>query len=170
MRAEALVEMASSTLGTLPEGGSIRVGLERLDPSALGVAALLGEFDLLLWEGFGGTHPDLHFRWWFSDASAPVGAVATNVSRIEDPTLDRALVALRRADDLVAGQRASADIRQAFDASVWTVWLTDVVWEVRSRPSVDVDVSRTTPEGEQLVPFVNGVHRLDGIRRTVPTD
>ncbi len=27
----------------------------------------LGDYDLLLWDGFAGVHPDLHFRWWFSD-------------------------------------------------------------------------------------------------------
>jgi len=160
--------MVDTGRAVLPGGGSIRIEQQQVEPGSRGVSALLGEFDLRLWEGFGGTHPDLHFRWWYSEASAPVGTVATNVSRIEDSALDRALVALRRADDLAASQRAANDLQRSFEANVWTVWLTDVVWELRSRPTVEVDVSRATPEGVELVPFVNGVHRLDRIQRLAP--
>lgn len=157
-RADVVVDMLVEALGSLPGGGRFDVMIERRSSAELGVAALLGDYDLLLWEGFAGTHPDLHFRWWFSEAAAPIGLVATNVSRIADPMLDDALVDLRRSGELAASQNAAADIRQAFEANAWTVWLTAAVWDVHA--SVDLDLSRATPEGVELVPMVNGVHTL----------
>lgn len=153
---EEMIERASSDSGF----GAIEIEIEELDPAALGVAALLGEFDLLLWDNHGGVHPDLGFEWWYSEASAPIGSFATNVGRLEDPATDRALVGVRRSERPTAVARSAAEIQQAFDANAATAWLYWTAWTVGAGPAIDLELSRTTPEGIELVPMINGAHDL----------
>ncbi len=151
-----MIEQASSGL----ESGSISIEVAELEASALGLAALLGDFDLLLWDNHSGVHPDLAFEWWYSEASAPIGSVATNVGRLEDPAVDRALVGLRRSEDSEAVARSAAEIQQAFDANAATAWLYWTTWTIAANPSIELDLSRMTPEGIELVPMINGAHGL----------
>ena len=156
-RAEAIARMIESASGDAP---GLTVEVVTRESSDVALAALLGDFDLLLWEGFAGVHPDLHFAWWYSEAAAPIGALSSNVGRIEDPALDRALVDLRRATDTLGSNEAAAEIERAFDAGAWTSWLSTVSWTIGFSPRLEADLTRTTPEGVALVPFVNGAHSL----------
>lgn len=162
-RALILASMIERSIGVLPDGRGVSVEVAAVEPRKLALAALLGDYDLLLWEGFSGVHPDLHFSWWFSEASAPVGELSTNVSRIDDPALDRALVDLRRADTVEQSARAVIEAQRAFDAGVWSSWLTRTSWTVGFNERLDAELTRTTPEGIELVPIVNGVHTLHHI-------
>lgn len=141
----------------------LSVDVVEMASNELAVAVLLGDFDIVLWEGFSGTHPDLHFSWWFSEASAPIGSIATNVSRIDDPTLDRALVDVRRADDAERSFQRIGDAAAAFRVGSWSSWLTRVEWVIGFDDGLDGDLVRTTPEGIELVPVINGVHSLHSI-------
>lgn len=162
-RAATLAAMLEQSIGVLPDGGGVAIEIIPLEPSDLALAALLGDYDLLLWDGFSGVHPDLHFSWWFSEAAQPVGSLSTNVSRIHDPALDRALVDLRRAGTVEQSIRAVAEAQAAFDAGAWTSWLTSTSWTIGFNEQLEVDLSRSTPEGIELVPIVDGVHSLAGL-------
>lgn len=162
-RAATVAAMVERSIGVLPDGGGVSIEIIEVTASDLAIAALLGDFDLLLWDGFSGVHPDLHFSWWFSDAAQPVGSLATNVSRINDPALDRALVDLRRADSVERTDRAVAEAQRAFDAGVWTSWLTSTSWTIGFGEELKVDLSRSTPEGIELVPIIDGAHSLAGL-------
>lgn len=148
-----------------PRSTRIDVATVELAAAELGLAALLGDFDLLLWENHGGVHPDLEFEWWYSDASQDIGAVSTNVGRFDDPALDRALVSLRRSDDRGEVERASAEIIRAFDANRWATWLYWTEWTIAWGSAVEVAFGRDTPEGIELSPAVNGVHTLHRLAR-----
>lgn len=169
-RADVVASMIERSIGSLPDGGGVTIEVVHVEPRELAIAALLGDFDLLLWESFAGVHPDLHFRWWFSEAAAPVGSVATNVGRIEDPALDRALIDLRRADSVERSDRAIDEIQQAFDGGVWTSWLTTITWTIGFNDQIAVELARSTPEGVELVPFVNGVHSLHRVSEQPNSD
>ena len=142
------------------ESPRVEVEVVETEVRELALAALLGDFDIVLWEGFSGTHPDLHFPWWFSEASAPIGSIATNVSRIEDPALDRALVDIRRADDAERSRQSIGDADAAFRIGAWSSWLTRVEWVIGFGGGLDPDLARTTPEGIELEPIINGAHSL----------
>jgi len=159
-RAARVASMIERSIGALADGGGVTVELVAVEPQALALAALLGDYDLLLWEGFAGTHPDLHFTWWYSEAAAPVGSISTNVGRIADPALDRALVDLRRADNVNDSDRATDEVERAFEAGAWTSWLSTISWTIGFSPLLEADIERTTPEGVELEPIVNGVHTL----------
>lgn len=169
-RAEVVAAMIERSIGSLPDGGGVAIDVISVEPRDLGVAALLGDYDLLLWEGFAGVDPDLHFRWWFSEAAEPVGLVASNVGRIEDPALDRALVDLRRADSVERSDRAIEEIQRAFDAGVWTSWLVNVSWTIGFSDQLDAELARSTPEGVELAPIVNGVHSLHRLSERSESD
>lgn len=139
---------------------AIDIDIEARSGADLGVAVLLGDFDLLLWENHGTIHPDLEFEWWFSDAAGDVGSVSPNVGRIDDPVLDRALVDLRGADDGDEVDDAVADIHRAFDGNRWATWLYWKTWTVAWNDTVDVDIERVDPTGRPLVPMIDGVHDL----------
>lgn len=152
---------AETTIG----GSSPALTVDVVESSAqeLGLAALLGDFDLLVWQDHGDVHPDLAFESWYGEARAPVGSVAINIGRINDPTLDRALVDLRRSADRAAVVDSSAQVMRAFDANQWSTWLYWNEWTVLWGPGVNVDLERSSPEGVQLAPMINGVHTLAGV-------
>lgn len=161
-------DVVASMIEGAPNRGSVQsprfsVEVVEMDNSELALAVLLGDFDIVLWEGFSGTHPDLHFPWWFSEAAAPVGQIATNVSRIDDPALDRALVDVRRADDPERSRQRIGDAAVAFRIGAWSSWLSKVEWVIGFNERLDAELTRTTPEGIELVPIVNGVHTLHHI-------
>jgi peptide/nickel transport system substrate-binding protein len=166
-RAAVLESMTDAAFASAADDGGPVVDVEVVELSAgeLGLAALLGDFDLLLWENHGGIHPDLEFEWWFSGAGQDAGAVSTNVGRIDDPALDRALVDLRRSSNPIDVERAVAGINRAFDVNRWATWLYWTEWTVASAPAVDVDLGRRTPEGVELAPMINGVHSLQRVQR-----
>lgn len=167
-RAAVLESMIDAAFASAADDRGLVIDVEVVELSAgeLGLAALLGDFDLLLWENHGGIHPDLEFQWWFSDAGQDAGAVSTNVGRIDDPALDRALVDLRRSTDRIGVERAAAGITRALDANRWATWLYWTEWTVAWGSTVDVDLSRQTPDGILLVPSVNGVHSLHRVQRS----
>jgi peptide/nickel transport system substrate-binding protein len=142
------------------ESGAIAVEIVELDAAGLGLAALLGDFDLLIWDNHAGVHPDLAFPWWYSEASAAIGSVATNIGRLDDPALDRALVRLRRSQNSEAVARNAVEVQRAFDANAAFAWLYWTTWTVAADRSIDLDLSRSTPEGIDLVPMINGAHDL----------
>ncbi len=159
-RAELIGSMVERAIGVLPDGGEVQIEVVNVESGDLALAALLGDYDLLLWEGFAGVHPDLYFTWWYGEAAAPVGSLSTNVGRIDDPALDRALVDLRRASDVDESDRAINEIQRAFEAGAHTSWLTSVSWTIGFNPLLDPDLERRTPDGIQLEPIINGVHSL----------
>ncbi len=158
------IEGGDSASGGIASGG-IEIEVIAVSGGELARRALLGDFEILLWENHGGTHPDLQFSWWYGEASAPVGSLSTNLGRIHDPALDRALVDLRRADDRSAVDGATARLGRAFTTNAWNVWLYWVEWMVAADPSVQLDVTRSTPDGIALIPMWNGVHSLSNVER-----
>lgn len=161
-RAGLVAEMIERSISA---DDGIAVRLEPVDPDALAVAALLGDFDLLLWDGFGGLHPDLHFQRWFGEAATPVGSVTSNVGRTSDVAIDAAAVELRRSDGPAEVDAAAEGLRSAHEDGDWIIWLGATPWTVAARTDVDLDLVRTTPEGIELVPLVNGAHSLSWLDR-----
>ncbi len=165
-RATALAAMINRAIGpTDDDSGGIEIEVIAVPGGELARRALLGDFELLLWENHGGTHPDLQFPWWYGEAAAPVGSLSTNLGRINDPALDRALVDLRRAGDRSAVEDATADVGRAFTSNAWNVWLYWVEWMVAADPTLQLDFARSTPDGIALIPMWNGVHSLSSVER-----
>ena len=141
-------------------GPALDVRVDVVDDGSLGPRALLGDVQALLWRNHAGLDPDRQFLWWWSGAAAPIGEVAFNVGRFQDPVIDQQLVILRQSDDPEVRRDAAASINRAFGDNVWNLWLDWTQWSVASRPEVLDLTLATLPDGTARIPLIAGVHSL----------
>lgn len=122
--------------------------------------ALTGAFQAQGWRNHGGTDPDVQFLWWFSGAASPIGQLALNFGRFQDPVIDENLVIQRQSGDPAARQAAAEAINRSFGENVWNFWTTWTLWGVFHSPQVQSVGFHTAPGGEQLRPIIAGRHYL----------
>ncbi len=122
--------------------------------------ALTGTFEAFGWRNHGGIDPDNQFLWWFSGTSSPIGTLALNFGRFQDPIIDQNLVAQRSTDDPAARQAAAEAVNQQFGAEVYNLWTVWTLWGVISNPNVQGLGTLETPEGEATRSIVSGRHYL----------
>jgi peptide/nickel transport system substrate-binding protein len=117
-------------------GSAVEVSLRSGSSGDVGVRALTGDFDAMLWRDHGGIDPDAEFNRWFSAAAAPVGEPGLNLSRLVDPTVDEELLVLRRSAAPVERRAAAEDLNRELVRLLPEIPLFWPQWSVVHRPSV----------------------------------
>ncbi len=122
--------------------------------------ALSGAFQAQGWRNHGGTDPDVQFLWWFSGTASPIGELALNFGRFQDPVIDENLGIQRQSADPATRQAAVEAINQSFGENVWNLWTVWTVWGVSSNHNVQNLLGQVAPGGEALRPIIAGRHFL----------
>ena len=125
--------------------------------------ALTGAFQAQAWRSHGGTDPDTQFLWWFSGTASPIGELALNFGRFQDPVIDAALLTQRATDDVDVRRAAAEDINRSFGENVWNLWSVWNLWGIASNPNVNGITDMTTPDGDTQRGIVSGSHPMIGI-------
>ena len=125
--------------------------------------ALTGAFQAQGWRSHGGTDPDTQFLWWFSGTASPIGSLALNFGRFQDPVIDAALITQRSTDDPEVRRAAAEDINRSFGENVWNFWSTWTLWGIASNPNVNGITDMQTPDGDTQRGIVSGGHPMIGM-------
>jgi peptide/nickel transport system substrate-binding protein len=100
------------------------------------LAALTGDYQIMMWRQFDALHPDGDYIWWHSENAADVDLLALNMARNRDPELDAALDAARATDDVDAQRAAYATFQERLAADVPYVFLYHGDDTIIASPSV----------------------------------
>lgn len=125
--------------------------------------ALTGNFQMFAWRSHGGTDPDQQFLWWHSATAYPIGSLALNFGRFQDPDIDAALAAQRASSDPEVRREAAEAVNRSFGANVWNLWTTWTLWAVAANQNVQGITDFVTPEGDTVRPMVAGSHPMLGM-------
>ncbi len=132
-------------------GDQIDVSFVPIDLARYGAAALTGSFDAMAWNNHGGTDPDLQFLWWYSGTASPIGSLALNFGRFQDPVIDENLVIQRQVADSDLRRTAAEAINRAFGEHVWNLWLTWTTWGIIANDQVRDPAPRSLVAGRHEI-------------------
>ncbi len=152
-RAERLVQMWDVVLGA-----RLRVDVVPVDAETVVPRAVLGDFQARLTPGTGAADLDGRITEWFAGAASPIGSPALNFGRIQDDSIDAALLAQRATTDPAARRQTAEAVNRFFGDEAWVLWLTWTPWAISSRPVVQDTTVAAAPDGTELWPVVGGVH------------
>ncbi len=139
-------------------GDEIEVTITPIEQGQYIGLALTGAFQAQGWRNHSGIDPDNQFLWWFSGTSSPMGSLALNFGRFQDPVIDENLGIQRAVADLDTRRAAAEAINRSFGENVWNIWNTWTLWGIPFNENVQNVVGATTPEGGITKPVVGGSH------------
>jgi peptide/nickel transport system substrate-binding protein len=141
-------------------GGAVQTSVTPVEQGQYIGLALTGDYQALSWRNHGGSDPDVQFLWWFSGAASPIGQLALNFGRFQDPVIDQNLLAQRQSPDPEVRREAVEAVNRAFGENVWNLWTTWTLWGVFHNPQVHNVTGQVAPGGEALRPIIAGRHFL----------
>jgi peptide/nickel transport system substrate-binding protein len=148
---EALGDMVKTSITPIEQGQYI--GL-----------ALTGTFNAFSWRNHGGIDPATQAYWWHSSSAGPMGGLALNFGRINDPEMDAALETVQTESDPAVRKEAAEEINRIFGEQVYNLWLTWALWAVIQQPYVNGTESNVLPDGGTGVGLAfSGRHQMNQI-------
>jgi len=140
------------------------VSVDQQEQGELVLSAAKGEFEIFLYRNLATQDPDQNNVFWGSDTSAPVGSLAINFGRIEDPVIDQNLDIIRESDDPDERTAAAEAINQRFARKVYNVWLTWGEWAIASNSGVhQIATGYNLPDGGENLGMRTGSHQVSQI-------
>ncbi len=112
------------------EEAGLTVELDQIEQGEFITQALLGNFEAFGWRNHGGFDPDTQEVWWTSNNALPLGEIALNFGRIDDPVIDENLDIIRQSTDDAERQAAAEAINQQFGEQVYNIWTSWVIWAI----------------------------------------
>ena len=95
--------------------------------------------------------------WWHSETAQPIGEIALNFGRIEDPVIDENLEVIREATDDAEIEEAAQAINEQFASEVYNVWGDWVFWSIPYADRIHgVRTPINLPDGTPSAIWVNG--------------
>ena len=146
------------------EDVGMEVSVDQQEQGELVLSAAKGEFEIFLYRNLATQDPDQNNVFWGSGTSAPVGNLAINFGRIEDPVIDQNLDIIRESDDPDERTAAAEAINQRFARKVYNVWLTWGEWAIASQPDVhQIATGYNLPDGGENLGLRTGSHQVSQI-------
>ncbi len=139
----------------------IDVSVDQQEQGELVLSAAKGEFDIFLYRNLATQDPDQNNVFWGSDTSAPVGSLAINFGRIQDPVIDQNLDIIRESDDPDERTAAAEAINRRFAKKVYNVWLTWGEWAIASQTDVhQIATGYNLPDGGENLGMRTSIHQV----------
>ena len=146
------------------EDVGMEASVDQQEQGELVLSAAKGEFEIFLYRNLATQDPDQNNVFWGSDTSGPVGSLAINFGRIEDPVIDENLDIIRESDDPEERTAAAEAINERFARQVYNVWLTWGEWAIASRPGVhQIATGYALPDGGENLGMRTGTHQVSQI-------
>jgi peptide/nickel transport system substrate-binding protein len=157
----ATVELAAS----LWEQIGVTTEIDQVEQGQFVLDAANGQFEAITFRNLGGVDADQRQPFLDSATSGPVGSLAINFNRIEDPIIDEALATIRSDPDEDARRTAAEDLNRQMAAEVYDIWLSWQVWGIGYQPDLhQVATGALAPDGDPLIGLrPGGNHQLSQI-------
>jgi len=114
--------------------------LKQDDQTAFIVAAVSGNFSILLWRQHPGDDPDAQYYWWNTGSTL-------NFGKFNDPELQKLIDDGRAETDATKRKQIYLDINKRFASQVYNVWAYYADWVVGAKKSVQGMEGPPLPDG-----------------------
>jgi peptide/nickel transport system substrate-binding protein len=137
----------------------VEVTIETREQTTMIVDATLGNFDAIGFLLFSSPNLDGEYAFLHSENAKPVGELAVNTSRMQNPAIDDAFAAMRRTEDTDVWKEQAAIIQREMASDLAYLFTVHSVAALAARPEVRDATRWTLPDGEagypQRGPVVN---------------
>jgi peptide/nickel transport system substrate-binding protein len=124
--------------------------------------ALVGSFNAVGWRSHSGNDPDIQRLWWQSSSALPIGSLALNFGRFQDPEMDEQLNILKSNPDPAARKAAAEEVNRIFGEKVYNWWLAWTLWAIISQPYVNGVQRHVLPDGQEGIGLAGaGLHQTN---------
>jgi peptide/nickel transport system substrate-binding protein len=114
--------------------------LKQDDQTAFILAAVGGNFSILLWRQHPGDDPDAQYTWWYTGSTL-------NFGKFNDPTLQGLIDQGRTETDPAARKKIYTDVNKRFGSQVYNVWAYYSDWVVGANKRVQGLTGPPLPDG-----------------------
>jgi len=143
-------------------GGKVTTKITPIEQGQYIGLALTGSFQAFGWRNHGGLDPDQQRLWWVSTSAAPIGSLALNFGRFQDPNMDAQLEIIKSNPDPAARKAAAEEVNRIFGAQVYNWWQAWALWGIISQPYVHGVQANVLPDGTKGIGLAfAGRHRLN---------
>jgi peptide/nickel transport system substrate-binding protein len=123
---------------------------------------LTGAFQAAGARGFGVSDPDQDRFGLVSSSAMPVGQLALNVARLNDPVIDEAFNTIKSNPDPAARKAAAEAVNRQFGSQAYFFWLSWVLWGIISQPYVHGVQANQLPDGQEGIGLAfAGLHNIN---------
>ncbi len=140
-------------------GDKVKVTITPIEQGQYIGLALAGTFQAQGWRNHGGFRPIEQSYWWLSASASPIGKLALNFGRFQDPDIDAAMIDAITNTDEAARRKAAETVNQSFGKHVWNFWSWWTLWGVIASNNVHDITNLQLPDGGgQVTPVIAGKH------------
>jgi ABC-type transport system substrate-binding protein len=142
----AVLEVVQLAKEQLAQYG-VEVTIETPEEATMVVDATLGNFDAMGFLLFSSPTIDGEYALLHSDNAKPIGELAVNVARIENPAIDAAFAAMRRTEDPAVWREQAAIVQREMAQDLGYLFSVHSVGAIAARPEVRDVTTWTLPDG-----------------------
>ncbi|HEX4539752.1 MAG TPA: ABC transporter substrate-binding protein [Acidimicrobiales bacterium] len=135
----------------------IQTQIAQVEQTQFILNALQGKYQAYSWRQFATPDPDANYVWWSAGTAAPVGSLALNFARNNDPQVQQALDQGRASADPAVRSAAYQSIAKRFAVDFPYLWINRAIWMVSAKPRVQNFAGATLPDGSKAPPMIDGI-------------
>jgi peptide/nickel transport system substrate-binding protein len=145
------------------EDVGIDVAIESQELTQYINSALLGDYEVIIWDQYGSPHPDGEYAWLHSKFAAPQGQFSPNFGRNVNPEIDAAFDAARATDDPDELAELYGEIQRLLAEDRASVFVYHNTNSVVSQTDVHGIDDALLGDGTPSAGLLNQVHLLHGL-------
>jgi ABC-type transport system substrate-binding protein len=118
---------------------------------------VFGKFQAATSYQFGAVNPDLNYVWWSTSTISPIGQIGLNFTRIDDPTIESALLTGRHTTDQATRVTAYRTVNEQLAKQLPYLWVEQYVFSEVAAGRVQNFNNPTLPDGMPQYAFDEGI-------------
>ncbi len=118
---------------------------------------VLGNFQAVTSYQFGSVNPDLNYVWWSTTTISPVGQIGLNFTRLNDPTIESAMLTGRHTTDQATRVTAYQTVNEQLAKQLAYLWVEQYVFSEVADSRVQNFANPTLPDGTPQYGFDEGI-------------
>ena len=118
---------------------------------------VFGRFQAVTSYQFGAVNPDLNYVWWSTTTISPIGTIGLNFTRMDDPTIESAMLEGRHTSSQATRQTAYRTVNEQLAKQLPYLWIEQYLFSEVAAERVQNFNNLTLPNGMPGYSFDEGV-------------